>query len=82
MAKLQHVHKWKMCWDYCGSHSFVCSECSETMEDGEAERRINATEKFPTQDAIQVLWCLEHAAGVSVGPEYDALEDYISELEP
>ena len=76
MAKLQHVHKYR-----CGPEDYIC-DCGAVLSFEVAQDRINAVEKFPLQDAVQVLWCLEHAAGVAVGPEYDALEDYIAELEP
>jgi hypothetical protein len=81
--KLEHKHRWHIdlvpegmtlrCLDF---------KCKHVMSIGELERYINAAESFKLQDAIQVLWNLEHAAGVAVGPEYEALEDYISELEP
>ena len=81
MAKLAHVHKWKLDGDYSGGAWMSC-ECHATMDAGDMERRINAVEKFSLQDAIQILWNLEHAAGIVVGPEFDALEDYVVELEP
>ena len=81
MPKLQHRHKWRLTGDYSGGAWMECA-CGETMEDADMERRINAVEAFPIQDALQVLWDLEHAAGIAIGDEYEALEDYIEELEP
>ena len=78
MAKLQHVHKWFTERDRGGADC----KCGAFMNDAQLCSYLNAVEKFPIQDAIQVLWDLEHAAGLALGPEYEALEDYISELEP
>ena len=81
-AKLEHTHRWHIdlmpegmalrCLDF---------KCKHVMSLGEVERYLNAAESFKLQDAIQVLWDLEHAAGLALGPEFDALEDYISELD-
>ncbi len=37
----EHEHEWSMAWDYCGSHSYVCRVCSVTLDDAEAEARVN-----------------------------------------
>lgn len=84
MAKLKfaHKHRWKVGFAPGGGNNFQCLACDSVITIGEVERALNAVVSFPLQDAIQVLWDLEHAAGLALGPEYDALEDYISELEP
>ena len=83
LKKLGHIHRWHVdllpegiairCLDY---------HCKGVLSIGEIENALNAVVSFPLQDAVQVLWCLEHAAGVEVGDEFDALNDYIEELEP
>jgi len=75
-----HQHRWYMFWDFCGAHTFLC-KCGEAMSDGTAESRVNAVEAFPLQQALQVLADLEHASGVFVGDEYEALQRYVAELD-
>ena len=84
MAKLKiaHKHRWQVGFSSGGGNNFRCLACDDVITIGEVERAMNAVVSFPLQDAVQVLWDLEHAAGLALGPEYDALEDYISELEP